>query len=656
MPEVDLALRELGSEIRAIVAEQVDVEADLGATLRRGHTTDIAAVQLRAPGPSRFALGAVAAALIVTLVGVLVIVGRDDSEVVPNDTIAPPDSAIVPVTTVVPQTTNPPSTTPTVPPSTNPLNAPAATANSLPPQPVLLPVSYLDPPATFEPTPFASIAVDPTVGTGAEFAVGDGIVVIWGGGTTITTVDVATGSTTNRELVVPVSQPVIGPGNVLYGLAFEPPSEPPSQMPTASIVAQSLGSDPSGVLGAVPVDTNTYLELPRGAFAAGPDGVYDLDRTQSKVMDFVDVGATWPSVPLATHREPDPTVRMMDGSAAWTLAVTQDPNAASPFLGDSPPFPGPDGSIRVARFIGPRLETEPVDFGTPTQPVVADLRPGAGRWWSLPDRWSVVAGSVHGTLLARTVGPRTELAWFDPEPPPAFAFVPTTVLAVDDGFIVAIDRDERGNETRGPAPDQAGWPNGCTQDDLKALFATVPTGSTLERLACDRSASTIAAGDFLTAGVRSTVRIIDDGSGWTSDFDDTVGIRFANMRTTPIVPAGAVPIGQSTPISVRIADRPTPVAPALFEIAASITNAAEFGAEVERLLQDLVPNSATTSAVVALDGTDLVVATQRPAGEALDETIHYYWLSRRGGLAQSFVDRAIETSVCTNYAAGAECF
>ena len=278
-------------------------------------------------------------------------------------------------------------------------------------------MSYRDPPPLYVPVPFATVERPSSVDGRYEVAVGDGIIVVTGDDTNITVLDIATGATTRRQMAVAVEQPLFGPGNVIYGLSFRPPTGE-SQMPDAAIVAQSIDDDPIEIVGSVSVSVNTYLELPQGTFVAGPYGIYDVDRVRGKVMDYVGSGITDVPLPALIDRQPSEgtVVRSGDGSAEWVLAVEQHPNAAIPFDGDRPAAPGPNGTTRVIRYIGPRLETEPVDFGTPTQPVIADLQPGSGQWWSLPDDWNVAESSAQGTLLVRDVGDRLELAWFEPQP------------------------------------------------------------------------------------------------------------------------------------------------------------------------------------------------------------------------------------------------
>ena len=419
MSDVEHTLRQAGLDARLTAEAAIDVDTDLAATLQRSTLPD---GEERSADSSRrsYLVLSIAAALVVVLIGGLLVIGRGDSAIDPVD---PVSSASTPT---------PPSTVAQTAPSSiaeQPIQPPATTATTLPdtttpetsPSPptvsVSLPVSYRNLPPLYSPVPFATVDRPAPAAGGYEFAVGDGIIVVTGNDTDITVLDTTTGATTRRQLAVAVSQPVFGPDNILYGLSFTPPTGE-SQMPDAAIVAQPIDTDPIAVVDSVSVSANTYLELPLGTFVAGPDGIYDVDRAPGKVMDYVGSAITDLPLPALIDREPTEgtVVRSGDGSAEWVLTVEQHPDAASPYVGDRPAAPGPDDTTRVLRYIGPRLETEPVDFGTPTQPVIADLQRGTGRWWLLPNDWNLAQSSTQGTLLVRDVGERLELAWFEPQP------------------------------------------------------------------------------------------------------------------------------------------------------------------------------------------------------------------------------------------------
>ena len=416
MSDVEHTLRQAGLDARLAAEAAIDVDADLAATLQR---TTLPDSEERSDHSSRrtYLMLSVAAVLVVVLIGGLLVIGAGDAAIDPVDPVSSASTPTQPSTILEAA----PSTIAEQPPPTSATTVPGTTApgtsTSPPAVSVSVPVSYRDPPPLYVPVPFATVERPSSVDGRYEVAVGDGIIVVTGDDTNITVLDIATGATTRRQMAVAVEQPLFGPGNVIYGLSFRPPTGE-SQMPDAAIVAQSIDDDPIEIVGSVSVSVITYLELPQGTFVAGPYGIYDVDRVRGKVMDYVGSGITDVPLPALIDRQPSEgtVVRSGDGSAEWFLAVEQHPNAAIPFDGDRPAAPGPNGTTRVIRYIGPRLETEPVDFGTPTQPVIADLQPGSGQWWSLPDAWTVAESSAQGTLLVRDVGDRLELAWFEPQP------------------------------------------------------------------------------------------------------------------------------------------------------------------------------------------------------------------------------------------------
>lgn len=415
MGDTEQRLRQAGLDARLAARASIDMDADLAATLQRSTPPDIGQQAVHSSSRTYLVFG-VAAALVIVLIGGLLAISGDDAAVDPVG----PVSSVLPTTqpstileaapsTIAEQPIPAPSTSATTVPDTT---APA-TSTSPPAVSVSVAMSYRDPPPLYTPVPFAAVERPSSVDGRYEVAVGDGIIVITGDGTDITVLDIATGATTRRQLAVAVTQPVFGPGNVLYGLSFTPPTGE-SQTSDAAIVAQSINEDPIAIVDSVRVPAIRYLELPVGTFVAGPDGIYDVVRTSDKVMDYVGSGLADLPLPAFIERplSGGTIVRSGDGSAEWILSVEQHPNAANSFVGDRPATPGPNGTTRVLRYIGPRLETEPVDFGTPTQPVVGDFRSGTGRWSSLPDDWTVAESSAQGTLLARDAGDRLELAWF----------------------------------------------------------------------------------------------------------------------------------------------------------------------------------------------------------------------------------------------------
>lgn len=660
MTEVERTLATAGEEARRLVDASIDLDADLAATLQRAE----AAPTVLAPRDSKRPRGThlvivMAASLVLLLVGVLVMIDRGDDRSRTVGTIAPvPDPTLAPGTTPerVPTTDGPSVSDPVdLPAPTVDITSPRVSV-ALPPQPVVLPVSHIDPPPTYEPMPFATIEITGAIDE-TEFAVGDGVLVAVESGDQVTEYDIATATTTKRVLAEQIGLPVMGPGNVLYGVSFTPPADPSrSQMPTAALVAQPLAADPIVVSGSVPASVNDYGEARSGTLVAGPDGIYDVARRRAAVMDYIDgPDPAWADASVAVVLDPDQVVRTLDGSAQWTIPVVADPSAASPYDGDPLPAAGPDGSIRISRFIGPRLETEPVDFGTPTNEVVADLVPGAGQWWSLPDGWRTVASSVHGTLLARGSGNSIDVAWFEPPPPRSLPFQPSTVLvSTDDGF-VTIDRDETGAATQQIADERIGWPNGCTIDMITVLFDEAATGSVLERVACNQTEPRLARGVFSSDGRQASIVAIETDVGWSTDVPDVAFARFSNFDPPPLLAFGSVPIGETTPVTIPLTDSVTTGSPALYEIADAASTPSAFGDDIGRLLQTSDPSTQATTAVFDLAHGTLVVVTEQRNTGPVDQTLHSYWFSDRPGVERPVLSQAIDSDVCTVAADGTTC-
>jgi hypothetical protein len=420
MNDIEQTLRDASRDARRVAASAIDLDADLAATLQRP-TSERGDGSESSSAGHRVLVVSAAAALIVFLIGGMLLIARSESGVDPagpvsssptspsNVAVVPSTAPATPLEPLLPSATTAPVPQDSVPPDTT------ATPDV---ESVTVPVSYLDPPPLYSPVPFATIERPASADEGFQFAVGDGIIVVTGDDTNVHVLDTVTGTTTRRQLAVRVALPVFGPGNVLYGVSYTPPSsDAVSQMPDAAIVAQPIRDEPIEVVDSTSVDANTYLEPPLGTLVAGPDGIYDVERARGRVTDYVGSETFDVPVPPLIDREPtDGTiVRSGDQTAQWTLNVDQHPNAAVPFVGERPAAPGPNGTTRVVRYIGPRLEAEPVDFGTPTNPVIADLQPGTGQWWTLPDDWTVVESSTRGTLLVRDTGDQFELAWFEPD-------------------------------------------------------------------------------------------------------------------------------------------------------------------------------------------------------------------------------------------------
>ena len=238
---------------------------------------------------------------------------------------------------------------------------------------------------------------------------------------------------------------VLGDANVLYG------GVQGGQFGNElNLVAIPLSGDAAGtVVASQSIDINRYVEAPPETLGAGLDGVIDR-RTGELLMPFIAgdralAPADGSPLQFPTGSDDLGTVEI-EGAVQWSLQIDRSPDAPNRYVGESPPAPTQTGGATIWTWIGPQLETEPVDYGTPTMPVVATLHPdGAATWMRLPEDWSVVDSTIAGTILGRLGGSRIELAIV---PPPANAgfdlaaadFEPTAELAAAR---VAVDRNQQ---------------------------------------------------------------------------------------------------------------------------------------------------------------------------------------------------------------------
>jgi hypothetical protein len=290
-----------------------------------------------------------------------------------------------------------------------------------PPEPIS--VSYGDDTPIFEPTPFATVEVAATADSyGYEIAVGSGqVVVVDRQAKTATLVDSSLGTTRSIALDVAPGSIVLGPpGDVLYGFTGDGPNN-------FAMSAIALDGPRAGeVISSNPLPINTFMELPIGATGHGPSGIIERTNRRPESETLIDYSSADgspvpPSGPwlqlehseIASNEDGDQlqTIQALDGSSRWGIQWTPAPNAAGSYTGEMPPAPTAEGGAVVFRYIGPQLEPQ-ADFGTPTGPVVAVLRPdGSGKWYRLPEGWRVAASDVWGTVLARNVEGAVELAW-----------------------------------------------------------------------------------------------------------------------------------------------------------------------------------------------------------------------------------------------------
>lgn len=275
-------------------------------------------------------------------------------------------------------------------------------------------VSYTDLPPALNLTPYVSLDIpaDPDVEFDSAFphvaVLADGGAVAVSNETAYLVGADASVSSVTLETSVGFIAATAGP--VVYGLATDADDLP-------EFVAVALAGPTAGqVVAREPlVDPSLYLELPLGAFGNAPDGVVDRSREVGAVMmEHVDVAGE----PLS-HRgfvEPwmiseDEVVVVSDGSEPameWPLSIERHPEWQPQFVGESPPAPTLGGGGVYWTYVGP---PEPdIEFSS-TMPVIAVLEPGGGgTWYTIPDDWLFVASDTGGTLFARRVGDRVELA------------------------------------------------------------------------------------------------------------------------------------------------------------------------------------------------------------------------------------------------------
>ncbi|MDW3215365.1 MAG: hypothetical protein R8G01_15295 [Ilumatobacteraceae bacterium] len=422
-------LRRRARAARAEVEAQVDVDAELAG---RPSTSDVAPIT---PLPPRRRLVAVAgsiAAVAVAIVGGVVLLRGSDSIETSDSTIDATTSipSAIPTTLPGPTTVVPTTSSTGITATTNP----AATAVAA--------VSYLDPPAATTLTPLGTVPVpDPTVGA-YQVAVGDlGVAIAtWPYDSSGGRVDVIgfDGSTRTVENLPTNGAIAYGPGDVVYSTVQGETIE------DFAVVAMPLSGDRVGeIVASEPANWMRYIEYPPSSFGHGAEGMTMRRDGGEVAIGFVDVDGN----PTTLDGEP-PTydidrdllteiprggprsgvVTSSEGDT-WNLSVDKHPDAAETYVGPSPVAPTTDGDGVLWTHVGPDIAPE-VDFGEPSQWVVAQLHPGGSAiWWSLPDGWTIAASDIWGTVAVRQTDDRLEVALVDfatDEPPTGTTTTTTT--------------------------------------------------------------------------------------------------------------------------------------------------------------------------------------------------------------------------------------
>lgn len=427
---MDEQFRRAGRLARAETEATVDLDAAWREMTAR-IADDGAAVATVRPVPSvraardhRWLALAAAAAAVVVIAGVTIVLSGDDTvrTTVP-DTTAPPSTAIAPTPSIAPSSV--PSSVPSMPASTS--VAPPTTADdSL--GVVSVPVSYLDPPPLTKLTLFGSDSLPADDIERAQYALGEsGVLRVVGD-----TAHVIGNDFVMRDVAmdVPLTSPVFGSGDVVYGLTdtgsgIEAVAVSLGDRRTGEVVARS------GALGQA-----AYVELPTIALGHGPDGIVDLARDRGRqLLGYVDQdGATigWDGTPRwAPVVDADGLV--VAGGPRWSLDITRDPSWPGSFDGDNGAANGPGGLIVYPTTLGPPGDPS-ADIAEATMPVIAVLDfngPAATRWLSVPDGWQVASISPWGVLVVRpdtTLGV-VELGLLDVSAPPVD---PLTAFATTD--------------------------------------------------------------------------------------------------------------------------------------------------------------------------------------------------------------------------------
>ena len=423
---MDERFRSAGRRARAETEAHVDLDAawremtvriaDDGADV----TTVRPVPAVRAARDRRWLALAAAAAAVAVIAGAAIVLRGDDTvQTTVPDRTAPPSTAIVPTPSSLPSSVpSTPAPTSVAPPTTADASLGA----------VSVPVSYLDPPPLAELTVFGSDSLPSDDIERAQYALGDsGVLRVVGDdahviGNDFVTRDVA--------MEVPLTSPVFGSGDVVYGLTdtgsgIEAVAVSLGDRRTGEVLARS------GALGQA-----AYVELPTIALGHGPDGIVDLARDRGRqLLGYVDQdGATigWDGTPARTPVV-DADGLVVAGGARWSLDIERDPSWPGSFNGDNGAANGPGGLIVYPTTLGPPVDPS-ADIPEATLPVIAVLDfngPAATRWLSVPDGWQVASISPWGVLVVRpdtTLGV-VELGLLDVSAPPVD---PLTAFATTD--------------------------------------------------------------------------------------------------------------------------------------------------------------------------------------------------------------------------------
>lgn len=411
----DERIRALARAARAEAEAAIDVDADLAATI--GRTPSDLGLQRVEHRSSRRPLiwAAAAAASVVVIAGVWVTTRSGDDDTLQTADPEPTTAITTPVTpepsssaVTTPSTSSPSASTSTAPaPSTT---SPPTTAPSVSESVATIAVDVASPPPELELAAFATIPFDEE--SRPDVAVGElGVVVNQSGEGAIAAIGFSGQRRTielDRELADSgLSNLVYGPGDVVYGLR---PTGPPFAF---EMVAVALSGDRAGeiVARSEPLDSATWVELPRSPFGHGVDGVVARARdVGATLIGYVDVDGApieWPGVVPHFATVDDQLVVSSENFAPdWPLEINGRRSPQPSSTGPAVPAPATDNRTVYATYLRPSGGE-----GEDELPVVAVLEPGgAGSWGSVPEGFDYLASDAAGTVFGRVVDGTLELS------------------------------------------------------------------------------------------------------------------------------------------------------------------------------------------------------------------------------------------------------
>lgn len=282
-------------------------------------------------------------------------------------------------------------------------------------------VSYTAPPPPLPLTPFARLT--PPAGMTGPFGVAaaeSGATVVFGGELGTPSVGFYAGYDGVVSTAVPFGARIFaitpGPSGVVYGVTSS--DQPP--LPNFTMVAIAMGGARLGqVVASAPIpDGNSLVELPEAPLGNTSEGIVNRDRPGEPLIAHVDQNGApldTSSLPGSNLVQTATVIIDLDRPDAWDISIERDPGYRTPFTGEAPPARSGEGASVWWTSIGPSSPPDG-DYGSPTLPVIAVLRPDArAEWFSVTDGWHYASSDVWGTVFTRTAPDGAlELARIDP--------------------------------------------------------------------------------------------------------------------------------------------------------------------------------------------------------------------------------------------------